>query len=254
MKQLENKIALVTGGNSGIGLATAKRFKDVGATVIITARSNETFAQAQAEFGNVFDVIQTDVSKLQDLGRLMTTIERRYGRIDVLVANAGISTIHPLSDFSESSYDQLFDTNVKSVFFTVQKADRLLSAGASVILTASAASSMGFPGGAAYGATKAALNAFARHFAAEFAARKIRFNSISPALIDTPIQTKFTKDPATLEAVRAGGRRNPLGRIGEADEVAQSILFLASSQSSFINGIELVIDGGGKAVPAVFDL
>lgn len=252
MKQLENKIALVTGGNSGIGLATAKLFKEEGAKVIITARSNETFDLAHKEYGDAFDVIQTDVSKVKDIDNLMSKIQAKHGRLDVVVANAGISIIKPVTEFTEEEYDRLYDTNVKSVYFTVQKAAPLLSEGASVVIMASAASWMGFGGGSVYGATKAALNAYTRHFTAEFAPRKIRFNSISPSLIETPIQSKFTNDPAKLEAFRAAGRLNPLGRMGEAEEVAQSILFLASKQSSYVNGTELYIDGGGKAVPGVF--
>lgn len=252
MNQLKNKVALITGGNSGIGLATAKLFKQEGAEVIITARSSETFEIAMKEFGEEFKIIQCDVSRVSEIEGLFEKIKDDFGHLDIVVANAGISQIKPLSNFDEQSYDLVFDTNVKSVFYTIQQAAPLLKDGGSVVITASAASWMGFPGGSVYGATKAALNAFARHFAGEFAQRKIRFNSVSPSLIETPIQAKFAADKETLEAFRAAGSRNPAGRMGEADEVAESILFLASDRSSYINGIELYVDGGGKAVPSLF--
>lgn len=252
MHQLKDKVVLITGGNSGIGLSTAKLFHSKGAKVVITARSAETFDHAKKEFGKDFHVVRTDVSNATQVESLMTEVKSKYVSLDILIANAGISLVKPLSEFDEASYDSVFDINVKGVFLTIQKAEPLMKDGGSIVITSSAASFMGFPGGSVYGATKAALNAFARNFAAEFAPRKIRVNSISPSLIETPIQAKFTTDKETLEAFRAVGKRNPLGRIGQPEEVAESILFLASEQSSYVNGIELVVDGGGSAAPMNF--
>ena len=224
MKQLQNKIALVTGGNSGIGLATAKLFQAQGARVIITARSNETYALAKKELGDIFHVIQADVSKVSEIKNLMSTIKKEYGHLDVIFANAGISHIKSVADFDETTYDLLFDTNVKGIYYTIQQAADLLKDGSSVIINASAAAGMGFFGGSVYGATKAALNAFARNFAAEYAPRKIRFNTISPSLIDSPIQNKPGIDAATLKAIQESSNKNPAGRIGTMDEVAQTVL------------------------------
>lgn len=249
MNLLKDKIALVTGGNSGIGLATAKLFQSQGAKVIITARSKETYELARKEHGERFHIIQSDVSKVEEIVELMKQIKKEFGYLDVIFANAGISYIKPVSEFDEKTYDLLFDTNVKGVYYTIQQSADLLRDGASVIINASAAAGMGFSGGSVYGATKAALTAFARNFAAEYAPRKIRFNSISPSLIESPMQNKLGIDAETLKAIEESSRRNPAGRVGHMDEVAQTVLFLASHNSSYINGIELLIDGGGRAAP-----
>lgn len=241
MSKLTNKVALVTGGNSGIGLATAKLFKEEGAKVIITARSNETFEKAKAEYGSQFDVVQADVSKIGDIDRLYAHIKSKYGKLDVLFANAGIASFIPTSEVTPEYFDNMFDTNVKGLYFTVAKAIPLLNKGSSVVLTASVVASKGFVGSSVYSATKAAVRNFARSWTAEFPVADIRFNVLSPGPIETPIMHKMG---ATQETQDHLAGMTPIKRLGRADEMAKAALFLASDDSSFVVGAELMADGG----------
>lgn len=243
MSKLANKIALVTGGNSGIGLATAKLYKEQGAQVIITARSNETYEKAKQEYGAYFDVVQTDVSKSGDLDRLYSHIKTKYGKLDVLFANAGIAQFAPTTDVTSDFFDNHFNTNVKGLFFTVSKAIPLLSKGSTVILTASVVASKGFAGSSVYSATKAAVRSFARTWTAEIPVSDIRFNVLSPGPIETPIFGKM--EGANLEDLKAHfGSTIPAKRMGQPDEMAKAALFLASDDSSYVAGAELLADGG----------
>jgi NAD(P)-dependent dehydrogenase (short-subunit alcohol dehydrogenase family) len=251
MKQFTNKIVLITGGNSGIGLATALRFADEGATVIVTARSEETFAKATKDFGNKLQIIKTDVSQAEDVRNLMTTIKNKYGHLDAVFANAGISIVKPTVEFDDESYDKLFDTNVKGVFNTVRYAIPLLKDGSSVIVNASQAAHSGFSGVSVYGATKGAVLSLVRHWAAEFSERRIRFNSVSPGLIDTPIIDKIGLPEEGVQFFKNYGKKNPAGRLGESIDVANAVLFLASEQSSYVNAFDIALDGGGKSVPSM---
>jgi NAD(P)-dependent dehydrogenase (short-subunit alcohol dehydrogenase family) len=241
MSKLSNKIALVTGGNSGIGLATAKLFKDQGAKVIITARSKETFELAQKEYGNQFDVIQTDVSLPEDLDRLYTHIKSKYGKFDILFANAGVAKAAPTSEVTPEFFDNQFDTNVKGLYFTIAKAIPLLNKGSSVVLTASVVASKGFGGFSVYSATKASVRNFARSWTAEFPVTDVRFNVLSPGPIETPI---FEKMGVPEEERDSFAGMTPIKRMGTADEMAKVALFLASDDSSYICGAEIMADGG----------
>ena len=241
MGKLANKIALVTGGNSGIGLATAKLFREEGAKVIITARSKETFEKAKNELGELFDVVQTDVSSVADLDRLYAHVKNKYGKFDILFANAGIAQFAPTIDSSPEFFDNHFNTNVKGLFFTVTKALPHLNTGSSVVLTGSVVSLKGFPGSSVYSATKAAVRNFARTWTAEIPVDQVRFNVLSPGPIETPI---FDKAGMGHEQVAGMGAMTPMKRLGRPEEMAKAALFLASSDSSYVAGAELFADGG----------
>ena len=241
MSKLSNKVALVTGGNSGIGLATAKLYKDQGAKVIITARSAETFNKAKLEYGSVFDVVQADVSKIEDLDRLYAHIKNTYGKFDVLFANAGIAAFVPTLEVTPEFFDNQFNTNVKGLYFTVTKAIPLLNKGSTVVLTASVVASKGFPGSSVYSATKAAVRNFARTWTAEFPVSDIRFNVLSPGPIQTPIFDKMGMPAADAAHI---GESTPIKRLGRPEEMAKAALFLSSDDSSYIAGAELMADGG----------
>lgn len=241
MSKLTNKVALVTGGNSGIGLATAKLYKEEGAQVIITARSAETFAKAQKEFGSHFDVVQTDVSKVEDLDRLYTHIKNKYGKLDVLFANAGIAAFAPTTEVTPEFFDNQFNTNVRGLYFTVAKALPLLNKGSTVVLNASVVASKGFPGASVYSATKAAVRNFARTWTAEIPVGEVRFNVLSPGPIETPIQDKLGMTDDQRHYLVSGV---PAKRFGSAEEMAKVALFLASADSSYIAGAEIMADGG----------
>ena len=241
MSKLANKVALITGGNSGIGLATAKLFKEQGAKVIITARSSETFEKAKLEYGAQFDVVQADISKITDLDRLYDHVKANYGKIDVLFANAGIAGFKPTLEVTPEYFDNQFNTNVKGLYFTVAKAVPLLNKGSSVVLTASVVASKGFPGSSVYSATKAAVRNFARTWTAEFPVSDIRFNVLSPGPISTPI---FDKMGLPQEDANHIGESTPIKRLGRAEEMASAALFLASNDSSYVAGAELMADGG----------
>jgi len=245
MKKLDNKIALVTGGNSGIGLATAQLYKEHGAKVIITASSKQSFDKAQKELGDQFDIVQTDVSKATELDRLYAHIKTKYGKLDVLFANAGIAKFRPTSDVDEAHFDSQFNTNVKGLYFTVAKALPLLSDGSSVILNASVVATKGFPGSSVYSATKAAVRNFARTWTAEIPSEKARFNVLSPGPIETPIFGKMELSAEQQQGFSANIKNtSPAKRFGTPGEMAQVALFLASSDSSYILGADIIADGG----------
>jgi NAD(P)-dependent dehydrogenase (short-subunit alcohol dehydrogenase family) len=245
MKRLEGKVAVVTGGNSGIGLATAKRLQEEGAKVAIAGRSRKTLDEAVKTIGNGVVAVQSDVSKLTDLDKLYAEVSRKLGKIDVLFVNAGVAKFAPLAETSESLFDENFDTNIKGAYFTIQKALPLLNDGASIILNTSAADSTGSPGMSAYSATKAALRSLARTAAAELVARGIRVNTVAPGPIVTPIiertgLPKETIDQFAKEIVE----RVPMKRFGQPEEVAGAVAFLASQDASYITGVEINVDGG----------
>ncbi len=243
--KLQGKVAVITGGNSGIGLATAQLFAKEGANVVIFGRNAETLKGAEASLEGRGIAVQGDVSNLADLDRLYATVKERYGNIDVLYVNAGVAAFAPLEASDEAFFDRLFDINVKGAFFTVQKSLGLLNDNASIILTGSVAGQVGMPNTSVYGATKAALRSMARTFSAELVGRNIRVNNISPGPIVTPI---FDRMGLPKEAIDDFSKnvvtQVPLGRFGQANEIAQAALFLASTDSSYIVGTDLVIDGG----------
>ena len=244
-KKLEGKIAVITGGSSGIGLATAKRFIQEGAEVVIVARRQEQLDIAQSQLGGHVLAVKADVSKIAELDKLYEEIKKRHGRLDIVFANAGgTGQPTPILNLSESDYVDVFDQNVKSVLFTVQKALPLLSDGGSIILTASVASIKGLAGASLYGATKAAVRSFARTWANELKGRGIRVNSISPGPINTPLHAGIENNPAVAAAVARMLKSIPAGRRGEPDEIASAVVFLASADASYITGIELYVDGG----------
>jgi NAD(P)-dependent dehydrogenase (short-subunit alcohol dehydrogenase family) len=244
-QKLAGKIALVTGGNSGIGLATAQRFVAEGAFVFVTGRRQAELDAAVQQLGSQSFGIQGDVSILADLDRVIATIKAQKGRLDVLFANAGIAEFAPLDTVTEAQYDRQFDINVKGTFFTVQKALPLLTDGAAIVLMASIVGIKGFEANSVYSATKAAIRSLARTLTTDLKARRIRVNAVSPGPIETPGLNNVLPDPTQLaqfKAQMAGGV--PLGRIGEADEIAKAVVFLASDDSSYVTGAELFVDGG----------
>jgi len=245
MNRLAGKIALVTGGNSGIGLATAKRFVEEGAHVFVTGRRNEQLAAAVKAIGKNVTAVQSDVSKPADLDRLFDQIKREKGRLDIVFANAGMAKYAPLGSITEELYDSTFDTNVKGVLFTVQKALPLLSDGASIILNASIVGSKGLPANSVYSATKAAVRSFARTWTTDLKARRIRVNAVSPGSTDTPgLEELLASSPVGDERRKMIASAVPLGRLGEPDEIARAVVFLASDDASYITGAELFVDGG----------
>ena len=244
MKKLEGKTALVTGGNSGIGLATAKAYLEQGAKVIITARSPETFKKAKAEYGKHFDVVQTDVSNLADLDRLYAHIRTNYGGLDILFANAGIAKFLPTSEVTPELFDEQFHTNVRGLYFTVAKALPLLRKGSSVVLNASVIATKGSPGGSVYAATKAAVRSLARSWTAEIPVDQTRFNVISPGPIETPIFDRSMTEEQKTGFISSVTANVPAKRMGQADEIAAAVVFLSSNDSTYFAGANLVADGG----------
>jgi len=238
-QKLSGKVAVITGGNSGIGLATAKLFVAEGAHVFITGRRQGELDAAVKQIGGSVTAIQGDVSKLADLDRLIATVKQQKGQIDILFSNAGVLENVPIESITEEHYDRLFSINVKGVLFTVQKALPLIKDGGSIILTGSVAGSKGFVNASVYSATKAAVRSFARTLTIDLKPRKIRVNVISPGPIHTPMGGQLPED-----VVQAIIREVPMGRFGTADEVAKAAVFLASDDSSYITGIELFVDGG----------
>ena len=247
MGRLNGKIALITGGNSGIGLATAKRFVEEGAYVFITGRREAELAAAAREIGKNITTVQGDVANLADLDRLFAQIKQEKGKLDIVFANAGVAKFAPLGEITEELYDWTFDINVKGVVFTVQKALPLLGEGASVILNASIVASKGLPMNSVYSATKAALRSFARSWTSDLKNRHIRVNAISPGVIDTPGLASLLASAgpgAGEERARLTLSSIPMGRGGTPDEIAKAVVFLASDDSSYVTGTELFVDGG----------
>ena len=245
MGKLDGKIALVTGGNSGIGLATAKQFVREGAYVFITGRRKAELDAAVKEIGRNVTGVQGDVSNLADLDRLFDQIKREKGKLDIVFANAGVARYAALGAITEEFFDSIFDTNVKGVLFTVQKALPLLPDGASIILNASIVGSKGLPAYSVYSATKAAVRSFARTWTTDLKDRRIRVNAVSPGSIDTPAARDLLASSAVGEKRKKMiAETVPLGRFGTPDETAKAVVFLASDDSSYITGIELFVDGG----------
>jgi NAD(P)-dependent dehydrogenase (short-subunit alcohol dehydrogenase family) len=244
-QKLAGKIALVTGGNSGIGLATAQRFIAEGAFVFITGRRQAELDAAVQTLGSQAFGIQGDVSNLADLDRAVATIKEQKGRIDVLFANAGIAELVPLEAVTEVQYDRQFNINVKGTFFTVQKALPLLPDGAAIVLMASIVGSKGFESNSVYSATKAAIRSLARTLTADLKTRKIRVNAVSPGPIETPALNNVFDTPEQVAQFKAQVTSVvPMGRVGDADEIAKAVVFLASDDSSYVTGVELFVDGG----------
>jgi NAD(P)-dependent dehydrogenase (short-subunit alcohol dehydrogenase family) len=245
MKTFENKVVVVTGGNSGIGLATAKKFAAQGARVAITGRDRKTLDQAAAEVGPGTLAVQADVTDLGSLDALFQKVKSQFGTIDVLFVNAGVAKFAPMSEVTVSHYDELLNTNVRGSYFTIQKALPLLNDGASIILTTTAVNVLGLPGSSIYAATKAALRSLARTLSAELIERKIRVNTVAPGPIETPIFGRLGMTPEAVEGLaKVILGRVPANRLGRPDEVADAVLFLASPGSSYIIGAELNVDGG----------
>jgi len=245
MSKLEGKIALITGGNSGIGLATAKLFVNEGAYVFITGRRDAELATAIKEIGKNVTSVKGDVSKLEDLDRLFAQIKREKGKLDVVFANAGVAKYAPFGKITEEFYDSIFNINVKGLLFTVQKALPLLPDGASIVLNASIVGSKGLAANSVYSATKAAVRSFARTWTTDLKERRIRVNAVSPGSIDTPGARDL------LASSEVGEKRKkmiaesvPLGRFGTPDETAKAVVFLASDDSCYVTGTELFVDGG----------
>ena len=246
MKKLEGKIAVITGGNSGIGLATAQRFVSDGAYVFITGRRQSELDKAVKQIDkNNISGVQGDVSNLADLDRLYAVVKEQKGSIDILFANAGVGELVPLGAITEAHFDKTFGINVKGLLFTVQKALPLFQDGGSIILNASIAASKGFEASSVYSATKAAIRSFARTWTVELKHRKIRVNAVSPGMIDTPGLNGLAQSQEQIEQFKTSFVSTvPLGRMGSPDEVAKVVSFLASDDSSYVSGIELFVDGG----------
>jgi NAD(P)-dependent dehydrogenase (short-subunit alcohol dehydrogenase family) len=245
MKRLEGKVAVVTGGNSGIGLATAKRFQEEGARVAISGRSKKTLAEAVQTIGNGVLAVQSDVAKLADIDSLFAEVSRKLGKIDVLFVNAGVAKFAALADTTKSAFDEQYDINIKGAYFTIQKALPYLNDGASIILNTSVADSNGTIGASAYSGTKAALRSLARTAAAELVGRGIRVNTVAPGPIVTPIFGRTGLPQEAIDEFAKGVvQRVPMKRFGQPEEVAATVAFLASQDASYITGVEINVDGG----------
>jgi NAD(P)-dependent dehydrogenase (short-subunit alcohol dehydrogenase family) len=243
--KLEGKISLVTGGSTGIGLATAKEFVKEGAYVFITGRRDAELTAAVKEIRKNVTAVQGDVAKLDDLDRLYAQIQKQKGRLDIVFANAGVARYAPLGTITEEFYDAIFDINVKGLLFTVQKALPLLPDGASIILNSSVVGSKGLSANSVYAATKAAIRSFARTWTTDLKARRIRVNAVSPGSIETPGLSNLLASAAEGEQRRKMiPNLIPLGRFGTPEEIAKAMVFLASDDSSYITGAELFVDGG----------
>ncbi|NLS00436.1 SDR family oxidoreductase [Rhizobium sp. P38BS-XIX] len=242
---VEGKTALVTGGSSGIGLAAARMLRDNGARVAITGRSFEKLESVAAELGGDVVIIQADITSAADRARMKTEVERAFGSLDILFANAGVALGTPLASADEATYDTIMDANVKGVFFTVQAVLPLIREGGSIILNTSWLNQVGTPGRAVLSASKAAVRSFARTMSAELIDRRIRVNAVSPGSIETPIHRGRDQTEEEFRAyVERVGAQVPIGRMGRPEEIAAAVLFLASDASSYMLGAEMVIDGG----------
>jgi NAD(P)-dependent dehydrogenase (short-subunit alcohol dehydrogenase family) len=251
--KLEGKVAVVTGGNSGIGLATAKEFSREGARVVITGRDARTLAEAAREIGGEVLALRSDSSSLEDIDELFAAVGGKFGRVDVLFVNAGVGKFAAVEETDEELFDQIMDINFKGAYFTVKKALPLLADGASVILNTSVVAHVGLPNSSVYSASKAALLSLVRTLSADLVGRGIRVNAVSPGPVETPIFGRLGLAPEARDETLKGLREQvPLRRLGRPEEIARTVVFLASSDSSFLLGAEIIADGGvtGLKVPA----
>jgi NAD(P)-dependent dehydrogenase (short-subunit alcohol dehydrogenase family) len=245
MNRLAGKVAVVTGGNSGIGLATAKLFRAEGAKVVISGRNQKTLDEAAKAIGGDVLGVRADVSKPGDIDKLFTAVAEKWGKIDILFANAGIGKFVPVSDATEAHFDEIFDINVRGLFFTVQRALPHLNDGSAIVLNASVVDELGMPGASVYSASKAAVRSFARTLTAELADRGIRINVVSPGPVPTGIlERNGMSQEAIDETLRSLVSQVPMKRAGRPEEVADAVLFLSGPESSYITGVDLNVDGG----------
>lgn len=249
MGKLSGKIAVVTGGSAGMGLATAKLFVEEGAEVVITGRDQAALDAATRTIGRNVEAFRSDISKVADIEALHAHVEEQYGRVDIVFANAGTAKPAPFGQVSEDDFDFGVDTNLKGTFFTVQKLVPLMSAGGTVVLNTSIQGSKGWPGFTVYAATKAAIRSLARTLTAELSAKGIRVNAVAPGFIDTDLIRKVGLSDDAIEQINAQAHAQiPMGRSGSAHEVAKTVLFLASEDAAYVTGVELTVDGGWTQV------
>lgn len=249
MGKLEGKVAVITGGNSGIGRATAKEFKEQGARVVITGRDQQTLDEAVREIGGNVLAVRADTSSLAEIDKLFAAVKEKFGRVDVLFINAGIAKFTSLETVTEELFDAIMDINFKGAYFTIQKALPLLNDNASIILNTSINAHIGMPNSSVYAASKAALITLARTLSAELVGRGIRVNAVSPGPVVTPIFGRLGLPPEALEETANNIREQvPMKRFGRPEEIAKTVLFLASSDSSFLLGTEIVADGGRSTI------
>jgi len=245
MGKLEGKVAVITGGNSGIGLATAKEFKEQGAQVVITGRDQQTLDEAKREIGGDVLAVRSDASSLTDIDKLFAAVKEEFGHIDVLFINAGIGKFAPVEAVTEEEFDSIMDINFKGAYFTIQRALPFLNDNASIVLNTSIAAHIGMPNSSVYAASKAALITLARTLSAELVGRGIRVNAVSPGPVTTPILNRLGLPPEALEETRNSlTDQIPMKRFGRPEEIAKTVLFLACTDSSFLLGTEIIADGG----------
>ena len=245
MRKLEGKVAVITGGNSGIGLATAKEFKEQGARVVITGRDQQTLDEAKRDIGGDVLAVRSDTSSLTDIDKLLAAVKEKFGKIDVLFVNAGIAKFVPVAEVTEELFDSIMDINFKGAYFTIQKALPFLNDNASIVLNTSIVAHIGMPNSSVYAASKAALLTLVRTLSAELVGRGIRVNAVSPGPIATPILNRLGLPPEALAETKNGLEGQvPMKRFGRPEEIAKTVLFLASTDSSFLLGTEIIADGG----------